>query len=328
MSIAEVGRRYRDNKDIIDSISQHVEGILRSYCDERNYPFVGRKKNVASLSEKLETGQLHCWSEVDDLYACTVVIPTLTHECDVLDFLRRSFQEVTTKGRGSTIKSPDVFRFEATRFIGKRKPRPGLSGDDRAFQMRFEVQIRTAFEHAWSAATHSLVYKSGDIDWKRKRMAAQLKAAAEQLDTLVLAFDKSAELIIEHPFPNTNKQALVIEKMKPLETSGKIPLEQKPENWSRFSENFVNLVWAEERTLGKLKHSKVDEALDIVVAELGRDDRKYPLSVSLLQFCIGALSQHGWFERPLKDYSVVVTQETKDHFPASAEITPAFDFNR
>jgi hypothetical protein len=159
-------------------------------------------------------------------------------------------------------------------------------------------------------------------------MAAQLKAAAEQLDTLVLAFDKSAELIIEHPFPNTNKQALVIEKMKPLETSGKIPLEQKPENWSRFSENFVNLVWAEERTLGKLKHSKVDEALDIVVAELGRDDRKYPLSVSLLQFCIGALSQHGWFERPLKDYSVVVTQETKDHFPASAEITPAFDFNR
>jgi hypothetical protein len=41
-----------------------------------------------------------------------------------------------------------------------------------------------------------LVYKSSEIDWKRLRLAAQIKANVEQLDTLILAFEQTSLIAI------------------------------------------------------------------------------------------------------------------------------------
>jgi hypothetical protein len=103
----------------------------------------------------------------------------------VIDFLGRAFNQVVVRGRNDTRKPPDVFRFEATRFIGMLHRPAGTDPKEPLFNLAFEVQVRSAFEHAWSVTTHELVYKSQSVDWKRMRLAAQLKAAVEQLASSV-----------------------------------------------------------------------------------------------------------------------------------------------
>lgn len=328
MAIAEVGRRYRLDEDLIVAVADRVSDVIRGFCSERGYPFVGRSKAPNSLGEKLESGRYGSWSDVDDLYACTIVIPTLRHEAEVLVFLREAFPEVLTRQRGSTEKSPDVFRFDATRFIGKLKPPPEVPATERVYTAKFEVQVRTAFEHAWSAATHELVYKSGTVDWKRMRMAAQIKAAVEQLDTLVLAFESSAELVTEHRSPDVASRVSVIARIKPYADQGVIPREQEPRDWSRFADNFVELVRAGARASRRDIPNRTDAALAIVSAELEKVHKSYPRSLSLLQFALGALAEARWLRLPLERYTAVITQELTDAFPATRDVRPVFDFER
>ena|ERR1700730_3627442 len=67
------------------------------------------------------------------------------------------------------------------------------------YRLLFEVQIKSAFDHAWSTATHDLTYKSNQIDWRRLRLSAQIKAIVEQLDVAILGFEQMAPLIAENP---------------------------------------------------------------------------------------------------------------------------------
>ncbi len=224
-------------------------------------------------------------------------------------------------------QSPDVFRFDATRFIGSLRSPPGVDGAEPLYSLRFEVQVRTAFEHAWSAATHALVYKSGSVDWKRLRMAAQLKAAVEQLDTLVLAFESSAELITEHPSPDVAVKTAVVTKFKSLCDQGVIPADAEPKDWSRFADNFTALIRAGFRGARHALPAKTEAALDIVSGELRKLGKSLPRSVSLLQLVLGILAEAGWLQLPLQEYSAMITPELEDLFPRVKTITGAFKFD-
>jgi ppGpp synthetase/RelA/SpoT-type nucleotidyltranferase len=87
-----------------------------------------------------------------------------------------------------------VFRFDCTRFIGRLRS-PDENTRSPIYDIPFEVQIKSAFEHAWSATTHLLTYKSSEVNWSKLRLTAQLKAAVEQLDTLVLSFEDATKYI-------------------------------------------------------------------------------------------------------------------------------------
>ena len=69
------------------------------------------------MAEKLEGGRYRLWSELDDLYACTLVIPTAESEEHVLAFLGVAFEIVEVRSRNNRAKPPDVFRFDTTRAI-------------------------------------------------------------------------------------------------------------------------------------------------------------------------------------------------------------------
>lgn len=319
--------RYRDIEPQLTRVAERAKAVLTQYCDENGYPFVGRVKTADSLSEKVESGRFATWSSLDDLYACSIVIPTLKHEAAVLAFLRSKFSERVTRARGATSKAPEVFRFEATRFVGTLTPPPGIDTKEPLYQLQFEVQVRTAFEHAWSAATHALVYKAGKIDWKLLRMAAQLKAAVEQLDTLVLAFESSAEVITVHPSPEVASKVLVAARLQHLLNEGVIPPECEPKDWSRFADNYVALVRAGTRGSNRDFPAKVAAALDISVAAFRAYGKSFPRSISLLQLVQGVLLERGHLQLPLSDFYPVITQELTDMFPAATKIATPFDFD-
>jgi ppGpp synthetase/RelA/SpoT-type nucleotidyltranferase len=237
---ADLRRLFDGMSDVLPVVASKVKDIVLAYCEERGFPYFGRLKTLASLAEKIESGRFSSWSRIDDLFGCAIIIPTLSHENATLEYLRGEFIESELKQRGQVQQDPEVFRFGATRFIGHLRPSPlddaGLS------KVRFEVQIRTAFEHAWSVAVHDLAYKADRIDWKLERLAAQMKASVEQLDALVSAYEQAAGTLVEHPWPALADQNLILEFFRTAVTQGRLSSDHAPEAWGRFAKNVHAMV--------------------------------------------------------------------------------------
>jgi hypothetical protein len=173
------------------------------------------------------------------------------NEQGAIDFCTRSFHVIDLKRRSRAQKSPELFRFDATRLYGFIDAPEGIQ--ERAvrsiFTVKFEIQIRTAFEHAWIISTHPLTYKSDNIDWKRFRLSAQLKAAAEQLDLAIVHFEELAAAISESPWPDIQQKREIVDLIERLSRKRIIPTEAGPKDMSRFADNLMALLRASKKKI-------------------------------------------------------------------------------
>jgi len=208
---ALVDRKYALIRPYVARAAEHVRDLVRGFCEEKGYAFIGRIKEADSLAEKIETGRFARWSDLDDLYACSIIVPTLAEEAGALSFLTERFEVNEIRGRGTTLQNPEVFRFDATRFIGQLRTDAIPAASDELRSIRFEVQVRTAFEHAWSVTTRAFAYKADRVDWRRVRLAAQLKAAVEQMDNLVAGFEGMVATISEQNWPEISAKKKIEE---------------------------------------------------------------------------------------------------------------------
>jgi hypothetical protein len=235
-------RAYSLSETALLALARYVRATLAPWCDDRRYSLHLRVKAVGSVSEKLESGRFRRWSDVDDLLACSIVVPTAAHEEGVRAFLDRVFVRVGVKDRNSSPKPPEVFRFDSTRYTatvsesGARGLPPG------AETLRFEVQILTVFEHAWAVVTHDLVYKADDVDWRRLRLGAYLKATVEQIDNMITGFETGIEFVPPARDPAIDARQKIVSVFKSLRVDGIITAELQPESWRRFADNVFSLV--------------------------------------------------------------------------------------
>lgn len=313
----------------LEAVGSKVKDLVLAHCERHGFAFMSRHKEAESLAEKIETGRYENWSDLDDLFACTIVVPTLTYEEPILEFLKTTFLEVVTRKRGSSQKDPSVFRFDSTRFIGKLRPPSSDDASEEVFKILFEIQIRTAFEHAWSVTTHALSYKAQQVDWRNLRLTAQLKASVEQLDNLILGFEESAKFISEHYWPE-------VQAMKNLEQffageirKGAIPQEVQPSNWTRFCENVVSLLKSSNRRERGVRPDQLaDEAITVLHTEISTLTlSSFPRSISLLQFVFGVLAKTRTINAPFHRYYPVVTRELVELYPGVAGFEQTFNFN-
>lgn len=254
---------YSQEKGSVEAVARHVGQTLRPWCDKRGFPFKGREKGLESLSEKLESGRYSKWSELDDLYACTIVLPTPKHEENVLEFLSQAFTPIEIRRRNSTKKAPDVFRFDSTRFIGSVRVGDGLPLPEHLGRIKFEVQLPTAFEYAWSVVTHDLVYKTDDFDWRKARMAALLKGAVEQVELLIAGFSANVDIIPQSDHPESDAKHAAVLTFKKLIEDGHISPQLTPDSWSRFADNLFSLVASySSRYAAPQKIKQLTEAVD------------------------------------------------------------------
>ena len=303
----------------VRTVEAVVGSTVQRWASANDHLFKDRVKTSTSVSEKLETGRFESWTELDDLYACTVVVPTPSHIEGVLDFLRAAFVEVEVRGRGVAQKPADVFRFDAPRFIGTLTPQPEVGRPPGAETVLFEVQILTAFEYAWTVATHDLVYKGDRIDWRRARLAAHLKAAAEEADILITSFEKTSESIPLSPDRDSERRERVASFFQERVAEERLPATLVPASWSRLTENVIGL-------LRSVKRDDVDGALDALLtdadAALARGPA--PVSGSMFQFVIGAVAgRHG--VDALRRYVVVESAELRDLY-AVTDVPKPFRF--
>jgi ppGpp synthetase/RelA/SpoT-type nucleotidyltranferase len=313
----------------LEYISDTVGVTISNFCNKFEFAYIYRLKTLDSLSEKIETGRFERWSDLDDLLACTIIIPNLSYEGIVIDFLKNTFCETNLKRRGTTLKAPDKFRFDSTRFIGKLMPKEGDENNP-IFEIKFEVQIRTAFEHAWIVTTHPLTYKSKEIDWKRYRLAAQLKAVVEQMDMLVMGFDQISEFISESAWPEVEAKQTIIKQIKNAFLKKQLMEEFEPKDWTRFSDNVYNMLTAanEAQKMEPTKRYRYVEAgLKILIEELDKlEPSQVPMSISLVQLIFGILSKCEFLKPPLSGYIPVITDELLTFYPSVKIFEKSFIF--
>ena len=326
---ARIRAKYIETEPYLEPLKLKVRDSLQFLCDCEGYALVSRLKTIESACEKVETGRFSSWVKIDDLVAFTVVVPTLTEEPKVLAHLSSAFTQVELRPRGSSKKAPDTFRFDATRFIGKLVASSGENAP--LFHVPFEVQIRSAFEHAWSVTTHALSYKTSNVSWSTLRLAAQLKAAVEQLDTLIGAFEHASKVIQPSVWPEIQAKEELKSFFEANVNSGAIPEELTPKDWSRFVDNIYDM------TASGLKLRKADArpaASDIsmvirrdVAAELAYlGPTNMPRSISLGQFAFASLLKAGSLKKTMRERYPLITPEMEDFYPMAKAITQRFDY--
>jgi ppGpp synthetase/RelA/SpoT-type nucleotidyltranferase len=309
-------------------VRSSVVTTLSAYCDANGYAFTSRLKSLESVSEKIESGRYQKWSQIDDLIACAIIVPTLSEETAVLEFLNIAFAQRVIKKRGSTRKSPDTFRFDSTRFIGCLLRPETISPDEPVYQVQFEIQIRSAFEHAWTVTTHALTYKGQDVSWNRIRLTAQLKAAVEQLDMLILGFEEASAKISASSWPETEAKATIVDFFRNQVEAGSLPPELSPKDWSRFVENAYGMVkassWGNRKPPKEIAEA-ISKVMSIEILSLGRD--RIPLSVSLLQFVFATLCNAKLLAAPLDRYCPIITPELEEFYPVTKTFSHRFDYS-
>jgi len=285
---SHIAQNYNYFKPFYDKVKEVVDQTLINYCSKNLYAYLSRIKEVSSLSEKIESGRFGDWDSIDDFVGAVIIIPNVRYEPQILKFLESSFLKVQIKKRGSTLKDPTVFRFDATRFIGKLRV---IKKEEIINKINFEVQIRSAFEHAWAVTTHDLAYKSDFIDWKIIRLVSQLKSSVEQLDMLTLgAYDVKSN-IQSHKWPETDIKVKICQSFEDFFNKGKIPIELHPKDMSRFSDNLFALI---KNTFSQKNKNKWNKELELIIYKIGSHfevflQNDFPMSLSLYQLCYGIL---------------------------------------
>ncbi|MCO7222707.1 RelA/SpoT domain-containing protein [Pleionea sp. CnH1-48] len=334
MAYSSLLLRYSENLTFLNHIQNRVKGIISPFCEENGFLFEGRIKSRNSVSEKLETGLYSSWDDLTDLYACTIVVNLPDQESFVREFLSDSFQVDFDKSKykGEQNKPADVFRYDSTRVYCRIKKPAHVDSYEPLYEIFFEIQIRTIFEYAWSKTTHALAYKSPVVDWKRQRLAAQLKAATEQIETLVLAFDHASEHILESKSPDVEDQTKIQLFFTNLIEEGFLPSEMEPSDWTRFSSNVYKLFQMKSnkkpsgRSFCSIK--EIDELFATIkdqVVSIGPGS--IPRSISLFQLvaCIFFERLSDKSEKKFGSYNMLVTKEMKDLFPNLSIPCSSFD---
>ncbi|MGW9210655.1 hypothetical protein ACWGR4_27165 [Embleya sp. NPDC055664] len=326
MSVPERTRNaYSSVTSDLQALDNYVSTTMRRWSDLRGYPFKRRIKTVESLSEKLETGRYSKWSDLDDLYACTIVIPTVSHEADVLEFLGKVFNQVALRGRNTTQKAPEVFRFDSTRFVGKVHAGPDLPYPAGMSDILFEVQVSTAFEYAWAVVTHELVYKSSDFDWRKARLAAQLKASVEQIELVIAGFEANLDFVPRSKHQESDAKQSIVVTFKELIADEIIPQTLEPASWTRFANNLFDLVKSFAKKPSQTPY-KVDEFIKAVDVQLRRKDlQPTPTSGSLFQLVASEAHAGRIGGASLENFTIVESPELRD-FYGIRDVPKPFNF--
>ncbi|GIG29537.1 hypothetical protein [Cellulomonas marina] len=165
--------------------------------------YESRVKADESFALKVETGRVKNLDEVEDVFGATLVVPNsaLLADAEAVVTERYRLQERRPLRSQITTKKPEEFRFDDIRLYVRYARTEGerTAIPDGAL---FEVQVKTFLQHAWTVATHDLVYKSDQRDWRRERVAYQIKANLEQAEVVIGAIEglaASAVLPAENP---------------------------------------------------------------------------------------------------------------------------------
>lgn len=234
-----------------------VDALVQSQ-KERRWHYESRLKSEQSFALKLETGREPTPSQPEDFFACTIVVENQTRVEDAEKFVSRLFEVVTRRPErsGYTPLPAHSFDFDDLRLYVLWRDDPalrptGLNG------LKFEFQIKTFLQHAWSVATHDLVYKTDDVNWATSRIAYQVKASLENAELSIAEARRLTEAAMLKKSDRVNDELQVV--IRSIRT--RWPQEQLPQDLRRLALNIVDVARLLKVPLDEVWKS-VDEATE------------------------------------------------------------------
>ncbi len=154
------------------------------------------------------------------------------------------------------------------------------------------------------------------------RLASQIKATVEQLDMLILAFEKTSEFIQDNDYGEIKLKRYVSNEVSKLFENAKIPNELKPKDMSRLCDNFYRLhvrIGEEKSIRRNIKH--------ITQKIRSTKTTKIPRSLSLFQYFIAILVSDGIIKDFPENYYCHITTEVISLFPVFEDITSSYEYD-
>lgn len=280
----KITRRLRDiHQDCFELytlLGNQVGEVLRKTIEERGWFYLSRVKRLESFALKVETGRVPDPRNLEDFFACTIVVPTIREVqeaeglvCTYFDCDRRRPPK-----QKKTHKPSSSFVFDDLRLYVKHRPlesgrHPQLDG------LVFEVQIKTILQHAWSLATHDLIYKTDSVSWPLERIAFQVKAMLEHAE---VAIDTAEQIAKAPAVAKSDKDTTAVRKL--IEQIRQTwPADRLPSDVKRLAENILNIL--------KLADLNVRDFGAIIASEETRSG-PLPTNLSPYAFTLQALAHY------------------------------------
>jgi ppGpp synthetase/RelA/SpoT-type nucleotidyltranferase len=196
---------YNELKPVVDE-------LIRGCIPER-WLYFSRVKSIESFYVKMQQGRRG--SLYEDILAGTIVVERAVQIDKAVEYLKESFEVESRRpvNPAETNKAPESFQFDDLRLYLRLKERQRY-GDFSKY--KFEIQIKTYLQHAWIIATHDLVYKSDKADsWAKKRVAYQIKAMLEHVETSIATVEELAKSkIVNLSTLQINERIKIAEQIK------------------------------------------------------------------------------------------------------------------
>ena len=178
-----------------------LEGVATEAGGRLSHSRIKAEESLFLKTEK--NGPTDPFSETEDIFAATIVVPNELNVPQVEEGLRKGFIVVERKAQRT--RKPEEFIYDDVHMILRLKPEPGRS-DPEIEQLAVEVQIKTAMQAASSEISHDLVYKPSLLSWKKARLASRVRALVETVDDLLARIATEANTEEDYqPFSHRNK---------------------------------------------------------------------------------------------------------------------------
>ena len=226
--------QYEINSTLKNLVDEKIKALKRA-----SWHYESRIKSDESFALKIETGRVTNPKELDDFFACRLVVENRRSVFEAEDLIKSQFNLVERRPPSDkkTHKSSNCFPFDDLRLYVKWRDDPSLrpTGVD---GMLFEVQIKTYLQHAWVIATHDLIYKSDTVDWPKERVAFQIKAMLEHAEVSIQEVQKiSRSDLIDKKDKKTEDILKAIDLLKQFWS-----IDDLPKNIVRLAKNILLLM--------------------------------------------------------------------------------------
>jgi len=281
----KIAKGIRDTYNAVrgdyERLSDEVRTKLEPEVTAKRWFFISRLKEQESFALKIETGRVDDPRRMEDFFACTIVVPTVSQVGEAEAMLeamygveaRRPPQDETTHKKASD------FVFDDLRLYLKRGASDTGRNDDLE-GLIFEVQIKTILQHAWGIASHDLIYKTDNVSWPKERIAFQVKAMLEHAEIAIAEAERLADSpAISKSDCDTNSTLQIIHTLRNFWTADRLPRDIK-----RLAESIRGIL--------KTCSIPTDQLEPILNAEKSRIG-VLPANLSPYAFLVQALAHNG-----------------------------------
>jgi ppGpp synthetase/RelA/SpoT-type nucleotidyltranferase len=305
---------HSSQREQYEQLQRQVDRIMNGLKDRR-WHYESRVKDLESFALKIEAGRQYDPNQVEDFFACTLVVENLDSmsKAETLVSKKFKFHKRRPKRNNFTSKPSDSFRFDDTRLYVRWKDDPairptGLNG------LLFEVQFKTFLAHAWSVATHDLTYKTDEKSWPKERIAFQIKAMLEHAEISIQEAKKLSKSTSLKKTDELSKRISTIIKL----INELWPAEALPYDKKRLAENIDNLI----RNVG-IELQTLQEIL-LKETELGKGTK----TLNLSPYATIVQSLFDQELEKMKNYLTRRDRRFKVYLPIELELPPSISLAR